>query len=299
MIRTEIDGVAFMFDEIKNNELEFFAARSEGILDQLEIPSTVNNKKVTQLYPFGKALSCCKTLIIPNSVTRIFEGTFTGNSTIQKVVWPDKCYFVPDECFRFSAVKEVVLPNYLESIGNRAFWYCPNLCKINLPDSIHSIGERAFESCKELREIHWPANTHKVRKKCFYNSGITHIDNAEMINSVDEQAFASTLINDLGQFSNLCTIGDSAFRSSKLTGTIQIPDTCLFIGETAFANLNIDKVIMLSPEISLGEGAFPLETEIDVRNVETLSISDPFANVMKINAGFETCVNLLEVCGVT
>ncbi len=40
---------------------------------------------------------------------------------------------------------QVILPQTIDSIGDRAFYDCRNLSKINLPNSIHTIGEYAFK----------------------------------------------------------------------------------------------------------------------------------------------------------
>lgn len=54
-----------------------------------------------------------------------------------------------------SSVKEIILPDSLREINNRAFYGCSSLTKITLPDSLREIGERVFDNCSNLRDIYY------------------------------------------------------------------------------------------------------------------------------------------------
>lgn len=57
---------------------------------------------------------------------------------------------IADGAFQNSDVEEVVLPEVITSIGNKAFRGCEDLSYINLPGSISNIGDDAFEDCHSL-----------------------------------------------------------------------------------------------------------------------------------------------------
>lgn len=57
---------------------------------------------------------------------------------------------IADGAFQNSNIVEVVLPEVITSIGNKAFRGCEELSYINLPGSIANIGEDAFEDCNSL-----------------------------------------------------------------------------------------------------------------------------------------------------
>lgn len=42
---------------------------------------------------------------------------------------------------------DVVIPDSVTSIGNRAFYDCHRLTSISIPDSVTSIGKEAFSNC--------------------------------------------------------------------------------------------------------------------------------------------------------
>ena len=47
-------------------------------------------------------------------------------------------------------LKEIVIPNSVQYIGDSAFEYCSSLKEIVIPDGIESIGYRAFDDCRIL-----------------------------------------------------------------------------------------------------------------------------------------------------
>lgn len=77
----------------------------------------------------------CKNTVIPESVTRIGDGAFSGCSDLTSIVIP-------------AAVTE---------IGEFAFDSCIGLTSIAIPASVTKIGEDAFYGCKGLKEILVPA----------------------------------------------------------------------------------------------------------------------------------------------
>jgi hypothetical protein len=50
-------------------------------------------------------------------------------------------------------VTEIVIPDYVTSIGDWAFSSCDGLTSITIPDSVTSIGKDAFESCYSLTRV--------------------------------------------------------------------------------------------------------------------------------------------------
>lgn len=74
-------------------------------------------------------------LNIPEGVTKIPDGMFTGASNLS----------------------EVAFPQSLKRIGNHAFEWCHKLTRIKIPDSVTSIGDSAFSCCFGMKSITIPA----------------------------------------------------------------------------------------------------------------------------------------------
>ena len=83
-----------------------------------------HNMKTLLQCPGGK-----KSVTIPNSVTSIEDGAFSG------------CEKLPS----------VTIPNSVTSIGEWAFCWCTSLPGVTIPNSVTKIGYRAFANCKKLK----------------------------------------------------------------------------------------------------------------------------------------------------
>lgn len=64
-------------------------------------------------------------------------------------------------------LKEIHLPDSVQTIDRYAFCSCSNLEKIYLYASIKKIGENTFWGCTSLKEIHLPASVKKIDTEAF------------------------------------------------------------------------------------------------------------------------------------
>ena len=87
-------------------------------------------------------------------------------------------------------LKEIVLPDTIIKLEERAFRDCINLKTINIPTSVSIIGHYCFYGCVCLEEITLPENVLTINKytfaKCSSMKKITLLSN---INSIKENAF--------------------------------------------------------------------------------------------------------------
>ena len=120
-------------------------------------------------------------ITIPNSVTSIGSGAFSGCSALTSVVWNAKncagwnydtapfsniranitsftfgeeVETIPSAlCYGMTSLTSITLPNSVTSIGNEAFIYCSSLTSIILPNSVTTIGSGAFAECSTLTKL--------------------------------------------------------------------------------------------------------------------------------------------------
>ena len=75
---------------------------------------------------------------------------------------PDKFFYTyyskPSE-FR---LESIILPKSIKSIGEKAFFDCKTLTKIELPEGLESIGDRAFDDCAGLTEVKFPKSLKQI-----------------------------------------------------------------------------------------------------------------------------------------
>jgi hypothetical protein len=86
------------------------------------------------------------------------------------------CLRIGNDAFReCKYIKNIHLPNSLQSIGNYAFYMCSQLQGIIVPRNVKSIGSCAFNSCLNLRSIELPDGLETISDNVFYNSPLTSV----------------------------------------------------------------------------------------------------------------------------
>lgn len=145
---TNIDGTAFSgCDKLTEIILE------PGNTNFTFINGVLFNFDKTQLvyYPSGKRES---SFSIPNCVTTIGNGAFSGCDKLTSICIPDSVTSINDYAFcGCDGLTSIVIPKSVESIGNGAFCECENLSSINIPKGVTSIGQASFGDCYKLTTI--------------------------------------------------------------------------------------------------------------------------------------------------
>lgn len=85
------------------------------------------------------------------------EGAFQwtinpDNRALEKITIAEGITSLPKECFYFAAVKEVILPESLTEIGERAFSNCSSLTELDIKN-VKTIGCGAFSGCEKLETL--------------------------------------------------------------------------------------------------------------------------------------------------
>lgn len=96
-----------------------------------------------------------------NAFTRsvdLDEGClFAGRTALRSVVIPETVTSIGDYAFiGCNELKSVVIPQSIVSIGACAFFCCSSLTAVTLPDVLVSIGNSAFRGCTSLSSVAFP-----------------------------------------------------------------------------------------------------------------------------------------------
>lgn len=186
---------------IKNNSNYF---SQDGVLFDKNktklIQYPIGNKRIAYDIPNGVksfgdcAFDSCSTLkniTIPDSVTSIGWGVFSGSTSLTNIDVSENnlnyssyegvlfnknktelikypignertSYNIPAGVINFGDVfsdcknlVNITIPNSVTNIGVGAFWQCVNLASITITNSVTSIGNYAFYDCKNLKDIYY------------------------------------------------------------------------------------------------------------------------------------------------
>ena len=97
---------------------------------------------------------------------------------------------IPDDAFNgCERLYDIVLPEQIKAIGNRAFKDC-NLFSLLIPSSVTSIGKEAFQNCQYLEDITIPPSITTIHPNTFDNcTGFITINIPGSITSIGSKAF--------------------------------------------------------------------------------------------------------------
>lgn len=126
----------------------------------LELESYKVNDKVTEISEFVFYGTKIKEVILPNDISKIGAMSFS-NSSIEKINIPEKVSEIEDSAFYYcEALEEVkfVENSILTKIGEFAFSDCVSLKELLIPDSVQTIGKNAFTSCSSLKRLKFPSS---------------------------------------------------------------------------------------------------------------------------------------------
>ena len=139
----------------------------EGIITA-NIPDKIDGVAVTSIYDTAFAFTNITSVTIPDSVTNIESTMFNACLSLKNIYVSEnnKNYVTIDGALYTKDKSEivccpggktdVVIPNGVKTIGERAFNRCENLTNVTIPNSVTSIKESAFNWCRNLKNITIP-----------------------------------------------------------------------------------------------------------------------------------------------
>jgi hypothetical protein len=134
---------------------------NSSITGEIVIPDTVKEIGF-------RAFNACKNLTsvkLGSGVKKLSYMAFNECRNLTDVKFASGLIEMDFECFRGTAISELVFPDSLEIIGDKAFSLCTSLEKITFPKNIKSIDNAAFYGCRSLSDIIIPAEVTEVSWK--------------------------------------------------------------------------------------------------------------------------------------
>lgn len=219
--------------------------------------------------------------------SKVNQLNFTENSQLKHI---------EQGAFSWADIKELELPNSVNTIGNRAFSFAENLQTLIIkPESeLQTIGDDAFSRATKLREIFIPKGVTSIGRQAFthtqalesihvdldnpnyksvdgvlFDKNMTrliaypanrsgnHYQTPETLKEIEEYAFAgSHQLESISLNENLVSIGDFAFQDSKIK-EIKLPSSLEHIGRLAFQRAeHIEKLTVPGKVNSFGNYPF-------------------------------------------
>lgn len=129
---------------------------------------------------------------MPQSVTEIGEGAFSGCSSLEYITIPENVISLDtNQLFKnCSNLKGVVLPSSTTSIGDEMFLNAYKLESITIPENVTTIGEKAFNRCNSLQSVNIPHGVSNIATQAFsVCPKLTRIEIPNIVSSLENYAF--------------------------------------------------------------------------------------------------------------
>ena len=174
-----------------------------------------------------------------------------------------------------TTLQEVILPEGITSIGQKAFIGCQKLTSIQLPETVKEIGNQAFSQCNILTKINIPEGVTKIGESTFSMcTSLTSIQLPEGLTEIGSNAFYScNSLTTINIPKGVTKIGVSTFEFCTSLPSIQLPETVTEIGQSAFNYCGSLKEINI-PKAATSIGSYAFQycsslTEISIPKAVT------------------------------
>ena len=188
---------------------------------------------------------------IPNSVTSISSFAFEGCSGLTRAEFAsveslfnikfsnyasNPLYYAHHLYINGVEVKDLVIPNSVTSIGDKAFYGCSGLTSVTIPNSVTTIGEYAFYGCSGLTSVTIPNSVTSIESDAFSGcSSLTSVTIPNSVNSIGSGAFYDCSgLTSVTIPNSVTSIGVDAFSYCSGLTSVTIPNSVATIGYEAF-----------------------------------------------------------------
>lgn len=198
-------------------------------------------------------------------VRGIGEEAFKDHTELVRVTVPEGVDTINPRAFYFcSSLVTVDLPGTLSQIHSMAFAGCSSLTALELPDGLSRIGSYAFSLCASLREIELPDQLGYLEPYAFRKCGsLTSVTIPATVNQ-SMKGFAYLLegtfydcvsLETVILPDNLDRIGEKCFAGCLSLQRLELPNQ-INVDDYAFANCTALTEVIVNGSLSTGSAAF-------------------------------------------
>ena len=249
----------------------------KNISRDIVIPSEITYNNVTySVTSIGKkAFYYCDALTsitIPNSLTSIGEQAFYNCYGLKEIhindlsAWcniyfgynyANPLYYAHNLYLNNELVTELVIPDGVTSIGERAFWGCSGLTSITIPNSVTRIGDYAFYNCYGLTSVTIGNGVKSIEDYAFYNcSGLKSVTIGNSVTSIGDYAFyGCSGLTSITIPNSVTSIEEYAFSGCERLTSVTIGNSVTSIGEKAFSRCSGLKTVKNLSNLTFSKGS--------------------------------------------
>lgn len=195
-----------------------------------------------------------KDLTISNSVASITKEDFSGCSGLNSITieivnlakWCTSPLILPSPLSSYAhlslggkAIKELVIPEGVNSIANNAFKNCKDLISLTVSPNVISISESAFSGCNNLNSIRFEDGIEvlTINTSSFSACPLTSIYLGRNLSYSNSPFSGRTKLTSVVIGDMVTSLGDYAFSGCSGLTSVTIPNSVTSIGESVFMDV--------------------------------------------------------------
>lgn len=205
-----------------------------GFLDFIKGETEPKMEKGTLIIPKGidsipdskfKNRSDIKKVVFEGNVKSIGRYAFHGCRNLMEIEFPKKLEFIGDNAFSYTGLREIVLPEKVKKIENRAFQGNESLTDVTFNCVDVELGEAIFSNNVALIKLKLSNGITEIPK--YFCKGCVSLESVVIPNSVkyiENEAFSECdRLNSIALPNNLLKIGSLCFMDCRSLTSVEVP----------------------------------------------------------------------------
>lgn len=248
-------------------------------------------------YIDDSAFSLCPGMVDENWFVIIKNTLFNYYGEEKDVVIPDGVTAIGERAFCvWESLHSVVFPESVQSIGKRAFRECRNLRSVQLPETLTDIGAEAFEACEKLADTDGFVIVNDILFS--YHGSAIDVVVPDGVKAISGAFCFGENVRSITISNSVTKIGRSAFAGCRNLKAVFIPESVIEIHETAFPQRGRTKIFTTERSFAAGYARrkdIPLQIVLPtIRLADYCADKNAATAKEKLHAGNDLYIDLLN-----
>ena len=243
-------------------------------------------------------------LVIGGEVPSVKQFTFGGVQCLKSVTFEDGVKTIGDYAFyECPNLERVTFPDDLRHVGYSAFYYCPSLNDLQMKGRVGTFGEYAFYGCPLQGTLTFPAHVDTISYAVFCYCDFDKLVFHDVDRIVDYAFFYSPNLEQLSFQGVVKSIGSYVFEECPAIKRVDVKDVqswCQMEFDNSTANplsithqLHVDGQLVTRLEVPAGVDAIHDYAFIYCDSLTSVTAGAQLSSIGK--SAFYKCANIEEV----
>ncbi|HEM6288875.1 TPA: leucine-rich repeat protein [Streptococcus suis] len=194
---------------------------------------------------------------IPEGMTTIDSGAFSGNKTLKEIILPSTLTSIGYNAFENSGLEKLVLPASLTYIGDRAFAGISTLKEVVIPKNV-TYAPNIFAGSENLKKVTFEDGITVIPASILAGTSVEEIHLPTSVETIDSYAFSGNEhLKKINLKDGVKAIHSGAFAGNSALAQVELPDSLEHIADSAFSGTTSLTSIALPTNVKqIGYSAF-------------------------------------------